>query len=87
MRYYLVKIVIASTGTENREMTAYDDLTTATRKFHEGFNTIGGGPKKIAMCLLDANLNTIKKEVWMEPAPEPEPTPEPETPEDEEPTE
>ena len=89
-RYYLVKVLITSSGAENRELTAYDDIDTATRKFHEGFNTIGGGPKQIAMLLLDAYLNTIKKEVWMEPAPEPEPEPEPNpepNPEDEEPTE
>lgn len=81
-RYYLVKVIITSTDAENRELTAYDDIDVATRKFHEGFNTIGGGPKKISMLLLDLNLNTLKKEVWMAPLPEPEPTPEPETPED-----
>ena len=75
-RYYLVKVLVTSTGAENRDLSAYDDLATATRKFHEGFNTIGGGPKKIAMLLLDSNLNEIKKEVWVEPQEEPEEEPE-----------
>lgn len=69
-RYYLVKVLITSTGAENRDLSAYDDLDTATRKFHEGFNTIGGGPQKIAMLLLDSFMNEIKKEVWMLPTEE-----------------
>ena len=83
-RFYVVKIIITSSGAENRDLSAYDDIDVATRKYHEGFNTIGGGPKKIGMTLLDENLNAIKKEVWLEPQPEPEPEPEPEpTPEPE----
>lgn len=81
-RFYLVSIVISSKDTEVRNLTPYDDIDTATRKFHESFGSIGGGSKKIATILLDEYMNVIKKEVWLEPQPEPEPEPEP-TPEPE----
>jgi hypothetical protein len=85
-RFYLVNVVISSKDTEVRTLTPYDDIDTATRKFHESFGSIGGGSKKIATILLDEFMNEIKKEVWLEPQPEPEPEPEPEpTPEPEEP--
>lgn len=77
-RFYLVSIVISSKDTEVRNLTPYDDIDTATRKFHESFGSIGGGSKKIATVLLDEYMNEIKKEVWLEPQPEPEPEPTPE---------
>ena len=80
-RFYLVSIVISSKDTEVRNLTPYDDIDTATRKFHESFGSIGGGSKKIATILLDEYMNVIKKEVWLEPQPEPEPEPETEEPE------
>ena len=73
-RYYLLTITIASTGTESRNLTPYDNIDTALRKFHEAFNGIGGGPKKIVATLLDSNLNEVKHDLWEQP--EPEPTPE-----------
>ncbi len=81
-KYYVVKVIITSSGAEDRNLSAYDDIDTATRKFHEAFNVIGGGPKRIAVTLLDTYLNEIKKEVWLEPVPEPEEEPE-ETPTEE----
>lgn len=73
-RYYLLTITITSVGTESRNLTPYDNIDTALRKFHEAFNGIGGGPKKIVSALLDSNLNVIKHDLWEQP--EPEPTPE-----------
>lgn len=55
-------------------MTPYDNIDTALRKFHEAFNGIGGGPKKIVATLLDSNLNEVKHDLWEQP--EEEPTPE-----------
>lgn len=72
-RYYLLTITIASTGTENRNLTPYDNIDTALRKFHEAFNGIGGGPKKIVSALLDSNLNVIKHDLWEQPEEEPAP--------------
>ena len=73
-RYYLVRVTITSVGTEDRNLTPYDNIDTALRKFHEAFNVIGGGPKKIVATLLDSNLNEVKRDLWEQP--EEEPTPE-----------
>lgn len=81
-RYYLVDVTITSSGAEQRNLTPYDSLETALRKFHQVFGSIGAGPLKISANLLDNNLFPIKNEVW-EKKPEPEPEIEPE----EEPTE
>ena len=64
MRYYLIVVKITSQDTEDRSLTPYDDITTATRKFHEAFNSIGGGSKKISAMLLDSNFGIVKSEVW-----------------------
>lgn len=65
-RFYVVSITLTSSGTEDRKLTSYDDLTTATRKFHEAFSTIGAGPKRVCVTLLDTYLNEIKRESWEE---------------------
>jgi len=70
-RYYLVQVVITSSGAENRTLTPYDNVDTALRKFFETFNVIGAGPNKICAALLDSNLNTIKREYWAAPVEEP----------------
>ena len=64
MRYYVLVVKILSNGNEDRSLTAYDDYDTALRKYHESFNTIGGGPRQIATCLLGEGLITLKREVW-----------------------
>ena len=76
-RYYVLKIQINSSGAEERSFTPYDDLTTAERKYHEAFNTIGAGPQHIAVEVLDRYLNIVPGyiSVWeppVEPGPEPE---------------
>lgn len=63
-RFYVVAITITSSGTEDRKLTPYDDLTTATRKFHEAFGAIGAGPKRVCVTLLDTYLNELKRESW-----------------------
>ena len=75
-RYYILDIKLTSQGTETRNLTPYDDLTTAQRKYHEALTGIGAGSKRICVALLDTYLNTIQKEVWIEPEPEPEEEPE-----------
>lgn len=71
-RYYLVVVKVASGGTEDRQLTPYDDYNTALRKFHEAFNSIGAGPKYIAATILEKNMFAqIKCEVWKEAEPEP----------------
>ena len=68
MRYYVLILKILSTGTEERSFTPYDNYNTAYRKFHEAFNTVGGGPKLIAVRLLGPKLTPLKDEVWEESA-------------------
>lgn len=63
-RFYVVSITLTSSGAEDRKLTPYDDLTTATRKFHEAFGTIGAGPKRVCVTLLDTYLNELKRESW-----------------------
>ena len=72
-RYYVVKIVITSSGNEERTITPYDDLTTAQRKYHEAFNTIGGGPQLISAEIIDRYLNVVPgyQSFWQQPEPEP----------------
>ena len=73
-RWYVVKVVINSNGTETRDFQPYDDNDVAIRKWHECFNTIGGGPKLISATILDRFMNQDQKhtEVWQAPE-EPEP--------------
>ena len=66
MRYYLFNVTITSTGTEDRKLVPYDNLETAQRKYHEALTGIGAGSRRIAVSLLDYNLNVIKKEVWQQ---------------------
>ena len=75
MRYYLVVVKISSQDTEERTLTPYDVETTALRKFHEAFNTIGGGSKKISAMLLSEDFGIVKSEVWKLKETEPEETP------------
>lgn len=65
MKFYLVSVKTLSNGTsEERAITPYDDMDVALRKFHEAFNTIGGGPRKICVMLLDQDFGIVKVEVW-----------------------
>lgn len=66
MRYYLLNVTIASNGNESRNLTPYDNLDTAERKFHEALVGIGAGSRRIAVVLLDYNLNQVKKEIWQQ---------------------
>ena len=66
MRYYLLNVTIASNGNEVRNFTPYDNLDTAERKFHEALVGIGAGSRRIAVTLMDYNLNEIKKEIWQQ---------------------
>ena len=86
-RYYVLETRITSQDTEVRNLTPYDVLETAQRKYHEALTGIGAGSKKIAVVLLDSNLNQIQKEVWIQYVPEPEPTEESESTEESEPSE
>ena len=65
-RYYVLEVTVTSQDTETRKFTPYDNPDTAERKFFEAMTGIGGGSKKIMALLLDSNLNTIKKEVWIQ---------------------
>ena len=67
-RVYLLTIKITSQDQEQRELTPYDDVDTAERKWHEAFNTIGGGPKYIASTVLDRYFNTVRgmSRVWQQ---------------------
>ena len=76
MRYYLVSITTTSSGTEDRKLTPYDDYDTAIRKFHEAFNNVGAGPKKVLVLLIDENGFNIKQEMWTAKVEEPEVAPE-----------
>lgn len=66
-RWYVFKVLITSNGSEERSLTPYDDHDTALRKWHECFNTIGGGPKFISATLLDRYMNQdLKHTDWWE---------------------
>jgi hypothetical protein len=79
---YVVVIKELSNGSLDRSITPYADNDTALRKFHEAFNTIGGGPKRISSVLMQDAVNlvngttyelvVVKNETWVQ---EPEPTP------------
>ena len=73
-KWYVIKIVVTSSGGEERVITPYDNLDTAKRKYHEAFNTIGGGPKLISCEVVDRYFNVVSgyKDYWQE-----EETPEP----------
>lgn len=64
MRYYVVNVTIASSGTENRIINPYDNEETALRKFYEPLGSIGAGPKKICVLLLDEYFEVLEKKVW-----------------------
>ena len=66
-RSYVLVTKITSQGAEERNFTPYDDFTTAQRKFHEALTGIGAGSKRICVLLLDSLLNTIQREVWVDP--------------------
>ena len=72
-RWYVLKIVVNSSGTEERSLTPYDDKDTAIRKWHEIFNVIGGGPKFVSGTILDRYMNKDEKHTdwWQEEEPEP----------------
>lgn len=72
--YQLLVVTITSKDTETRVITPYDDLDTATRKFHDAFSTIGAGPKKISVVLMDSDLRALRHEVWNAPVEQTTPT-------------
>ena len=57
--YYLVTIKHLSSGSIDRAITPYEDGDVALRKFHEAFNTIGGGPTSITAILIKEVVNNI----------------------------
>lgn len=74
-RWYVLVVKITSQDTEDRSFTPYTNKETAYRKYFEAMTGIGAGSKKITACLMDNDLNTIKREMWIqakEPAPEDE---------------
>lgn len=71
-RYYILDIKLTSKDAETRNLTPYDDLTTAQRKYHEALCGIGAGSKRICVALLDTYLNVVQKEVWIQPEDVPE---------------
>ena len=66
MSYYVVKTYFNKDGVETKpEITKYTDYDTALREYFEIMTLVGQGGTKICALLLDNNLNTIKKEVWV----------------------
>lgn len=63
-RYYVVEVTTASNGNEVRNLTGYDNYDTALRKFFAPFGSVGAGPKKICVQLLNSNLDSIKHDIW-----------------------
>ena len=63
-KYYVVNVTTNSNGTETRNLTPYTNEETALRKFYEPLGSIGAGPTKICVLLLDEYFEVIKKEVW-----------------------
>lgn len=66
-RFYVLTVKLTSKDTEDRNLTAYEDETTARRKFHDALTGIGAGSKRICVALLDTYLNTLQKESWVDP--------------------
>ena len=63
-KYYVVEVTIGSTGTETRNFTPYTNKETALRKFYAPLGSIGAGPSRISVLLLNAYLDVVKKETW-----------------------
>ena len=57
MNYYLVVIKKLSNDGIERTITQYDNKDTAVRKYHEAFNVIGGGPKRITSMLIEDSVS------------------------------
>lgn len=71
-KVYVLTIKVLSNGNEERTLTPYDDVDTAERKWHEAFNTIGGGPKFIGCEVIDRYFNVVRgcSRTWQETTPE-----------------
>lgn len=65
-RWYVLVVKITSQDTEDRSFTPYNVKETAYRKYFEAMTGIGAGSKKITACLMDSDLNTIKREMWIQ---------------------
>lgn len=63
-KYYVVYVTTNSNGTETRNLTPYTDEEVALRKFYEPLESIGAGPTKICVLLLDGYFEVIEKKVW-----------------------
>ena len=72
--YYVIVIKNLSNGSQERTLNAYENKDTAIRKYHEAFNTVGGGPKRISSMLLRdvsapegiSGLEVVATETWVE---------------------
>lgn len=64
MKYYVIDVTTNSNGTETRNLKPYTSEETALRKFYEPLGSIGAGPTRICVLLLDEYFEVIKKEVW-----------------------
>lgn len=51
--FYVVIIKKLSNGSIDKSIASYDDKDTALRKYHEAFNVIGGGPKRITSMIIE----------------------------------
>ena len=55
--FYVVTIKKLSNDSIDRAITPYDDKATALRKYHEAFNVIGGGPKRITAMIIEDSVS------------------------------
>lgn len=55
--YYVVVIKKLSNDSIERTITPYGDKDVALRKYHEAFNVIGGGPKRITAMIIQDSIN------------------------------
>lgn len=55
--YYVAVIKELSSGSLEKTFTSYDSKDTAIRKYHEAFNTVGGGPNRITSMLFEDIVN------------------------------
>ena len=55
--YYVIVIKKLSSDTIEKSITSYDNKDTAFRKYHEAFNVIGGGPKRITSMVIEDSVS------------------------------
>lgn len=66
MRYYTVKALVTTDGTETRDMRGFDTIDEALARFHTDLAKVVNveGTISVMMSIIDSASNKLKSEVW-----------------------